>query len=183
MGFLIGTLEEWVVIVPYPFRSKGKRHEQPARETRGNVSDGGSEMHGTVEKEGHAERSTIAWWALPVPHRGREVVRVSDAAQMDAACELSRALGELSQKRIRAAGVPGAGVTFLARAKNGHDSNPLYRLFSVFLVMRRAGLSQERAEQLLDWLTASIIWLWQDESSADVGQWFDGERERKRALK
>lgn len=105
---------------------------------------------------------------LPIPgvrvlKPGREVVRLTDQLREDAAREVEAALDGASGKRIRAAGVPGAGLTYLSRIRHGDDGNPLFRLASLFVLGRMLGIPKERFQRLLDWLQTKL-----DEAYADA---------------
>lgn len=75
-----------------------------------------------------------------VPKRGIDLLRAMDAVRFDAAREVATALAGLSVKRAKSAAVPGAGSTFLSRCQNGDDCNPLFRLASIFVLGRIAGI-------------------------------------------
>ena len=104
--------------------------------------------------------STMLLPAGRVPHSGRELLRLSDSLRNEAANELKAALEGVSGKRVRTANVPGAGTTFLSRSMNGADANPLYRLASLFLLLKRLGLGREAAQRLIDWQQEIVDAIW-----------------------
>lgn len=106
---------------------------------------------------------TLPLAARRVAHNRPRLVRVSDNLRVEAAEVLRDLLEGASQKRIRGADVPGAGATYLSRAMNGCDSNPLYRLASLFLLMKRLGMGRQRALRLIEWLRDVVDTVWPEE--------------------
>lgn len=109
-----------------------------------------------------------------VPHSGRvvgqnsrAVLQVMDAIRDESALELGAVLDGVSVKKIKLAGVPGAGPYHLSRATNGGDNNPLYRIAGLFVLMKRLGLSKARAQRIVDWLQDIVEELW-PEGEADL---------------
>lgn len=80
------------------------------------------------------------------------LVRLSDSLRDEAAREISTALDGVTCKQISRARVPGVGVTFIARIKNGDAANPAYRLASIFVMGRILGVPKSRFQRLIDWL-------------------------------
>lgn len=101
---------------------------------------------------------------LHVPQSGLQVMRLMDSFRSDAATELAHALAGISGKAIGRANVAGAGVTYLSRATNGGDCNPLYRLASVLVMLKRLGMGRERAQRMVDWFQALVDLIWGDEA-------------------
>lgn len=126
--------------------------------------------------------------ALPLsaqPHNSGATVRLMDVLRDEAALELDAALHGATGKRIARADVPGASRTGLSRAANGCESNPLYRLAAVLVLMKRLGMGRERALRLVDWLRELVDQIWPEEEEArDFGevmgaeQAIDGEEDR-----
>jgi hypothetical protein len=115
--------------------------------------------------------------AAAVAQRQRDVVRLSDTFRAAAALVLDDVLAGVSTKRVRAAGVPGMGVTFLSRCKNGDHGNPLWRLASLFVLMKRLGLGRERAQRIIDWLQEIVDQVWPVGEAPEFEQVMEDEQE------
>lgn len=94
-----------------------------------------------------------------------DALRLMDGVRDEAAVELATALSGISVKRMVAADVPGASAYGISRAVNGADSNPLYRLVAVFVLLKRLGLGRERALRILGWLREVVDQLWPEEEA------------------
>jgi hypothetical protein len=101
----------------------------------------------------------------PVAQNSDVVLRLSEALRSEAAMVLADAVDGLTVKRIEQANVPGAGATFLSRAANGDNCNPLFRLAALFVLMKRAGMGRERALRILGWLREVIDAIWPAEDA------------------
>lgn len=97
------------------------------------------------------------------------VLRLMDVVRDDAAMEMDAALKDVSVKAIRRANVPGASPYGLSRAANGGESNPLYRIVGVFVLMKRLGMGRARAQRIVDWLQEIVDQLW-PEDAVDLGK-------------
>lgn len=104
--------------------------------------------------------ATVAALFRNVVPRGRDVLRVMDVLKDESAVEVAAAVSGASIRRIVAADVPGASAYGLSRAINGADSNPLYRLAAVLVLMKRLGMGREKAQRLVDFLQAIVDALW-----------------------
>lgn len=98
----------------------------------------------------------------------RDFLRLTDAIRVDAAAVLRSVLEGASWKRVQSEDVPGAKAEFLSRAKNGCDCNPLYRLASLFLLMKRLGMGREGALRLLGFLKELVDWIWPPEEAPSL---------------
>lgn len=87
-----------------------------------------------------------------------ELLRVDAAAQMDAVFK------DVSGKRINDARVPGCGRHGVSRAINGSETNPLFRIIAMFVLMRRLGLGRERALRLVEWIRSMVDVVWPPEA-------------------
>lgn len=95
-----------------------------------------------------------------VAHKRGRFVRMTDLLRGEAAAEIAAALEGVSGKRVERAGVPGANRTGLSRAMNGSTTNPLWRIATFFLLLKRLGLGRERAQRLVDWLQELVDVIW-----------------------
>jgi hypothetical protein len=93
----------------------------------------------------------------------RDVLRASDALRDEAALELASVLEGTTCKRLVRADVPTCGAYAISRALNGGDSNPLYRVAMVFVLMKRMGMGRERAQRILNWLQELVDAIWPPE--------------------
>jgi hypothetical protein len=97
---------------------------------------------------------------MPAPQNGArrpgEFVRLSESLRFVAAEQVAAVFGDVSGKRIKAAGVPGATRNSISRALNGCESNPLWRLAGWFVLCRKLGVPKEKLQRLLDWAQGQL---------------------------
>lgn len=74
--------------------------------------------------------------------------------------ELGAAVAGVSVRKIAAADIPGTSAYGLSRAINGADSNALYRLASLYMLLKKLGFKRERAQRVVDWQQTIVDWLW-----------------------
>lgn len=120
--------------------------------------------------------TNIAHLRPNIAHSGTDFMRLMDVVRDDAALALDACLDGISQQKVRSARVPSASVTFLSRAKNGADSNPLYRIAAVFVLMKRLGLGRERAQRIIGWLQEIVDELWPD-TEAELNKALDTDQQ------
>jgi hypothetical protein len=111
---------------------------------------------------------TIGGRGSAVVQNRRDFLNLTDAIRGEAAAVLKSVLEGASWKRVQSEDVPGAKAEFLSRAKKGCDSNPLYRIAALFLLMKRLGMGRESALRLLGWLTELVDWIWPPEETPSL---------------
>jgi hypothetical protein len=90
----------------------------------------------------------------------RDLFQFMDVVRDDAAMELEFALRGVSVMRIKRANVPGASAYGFSRAMNGSESNPLYRIAALFILLKRMGVPREVPQRIVDWLQDLINRVW-----------------------
>lgn len=106
--------------------------------------------------------------AFPTPGVARNAPRYShlaDVLRCEAATEMDAVMGGVPGKHLSSAAVPGCGRHGVWRAINGAESNPLFRLAAMFLVMKRLGMGREGALRLLGWLREVVDAIWPEEEA------------------
>lgn len=121
-----------------------------------------------------------------VPASAARVVRTRDLLahlallRDEASAEMSVAFDGISGKRIDAAALPGFGRHGVSRAANGSETNPLYRIAGLLLLMRRLGMGRARALRWLEWLRQVVDTIWppeEEEGGTDLRAVLDRDAE------
>lgn len=86
----------------------------------------------------------------------------------EARAEMAAAFGDVSGKRINAASLPGFGRHGVIRAVNGSDTNPLYRIAGLLVLMKRLGMDRATALRWLEWLRQIVNRIWPDEGTDEL---------------
>lgn len=102
-----------------------------------------------------------------------------DALRAEAALEMEAAFDGISGKRIDAANLPGFGRHGVSRAANGSDTNPLYRIAGLLILMKRLGMGRARALRWLEWLRQVVDTIWppEEEKGEDLRAVLDRDAE------
>lgn len=100
--------------------------------------------------------SSIAGNGRRVVEKRGDVMRLTDSFRNEAAREFAIAMQGVTVKKVRAAGVPGAGAAFLSRCQHGDYCNPVYRLCSVFILGRMLGIPKSAFQRILDLLQSKL---------------------------
>lgn len=100
------------------------------------------------------------------------VVRKPDVFALDtlrgeAAEVLADVFGDVPGKRIEQQSLPGYGRHGISRAINGCSSNPLFRIIGFFVLMKRLGMTGDRAQRIIDFLQEVKDSIWPPEEPLD----------------
>lgn len=90
-----------------------------------------------------------------------------DRVRTEAAKQLELALDGVSGKKMDYAGFPFVGRRGISRAINGCASNPLYRIIGVFVLMKRLGLTRDRAQRIVNFLQEMVDEIWPPDEEED----------------
>lgn len=112
-----------------------------------------------------------------VVRRPGELAHLLDVLKDEAALEMGAAFKGVSGKRIDAANVPGCGRHGVSRAINGSETNPLFRLAALFVLMKRLGMGRERALRVVGWLRELVDAIWPEEEERSWEETMGREQE------
>jgi hypothetical protein len=112
-----------------------------------------------------------------VVRKPRKLSHLMDTLCDEAALEMGAAFKGISGKRVDAAGVPGCGRHGVSRAINGSQTNPLYRIAGLFVLMKRLGMSRSRAQRIVDWLQELVDQIWGPEELPPLEEVLDTEQD------
>lgn len=96
--------------------------------------------------------STMASATKNGARSGLGLIRDLEGLRVLASAQVAAVFEDVSGKRIKAAGVPGATRNSISRALNGCESNPVWRLAGWFVLCRKLGVPKERLQRVLNWL-------------------------------
>lgn len=107
----------------------------------------------------------------------REIVRLLGAFRDEAQREVAAVFGDVSGKKIDAVGLPGFGRRGVSRALHGCESNALFRIAGLFLLMKRLGMGRERALRWIEWLRQMVDVVWPPEEVPPIKEALEREQE------
>lgn len=110
---------------------------------------------------------------LPNVVRTRDLFAHLAIMRAEAAAQMASVFDGVSGKRIEAIGLPGFGRAGVSRAANGSDTNPLYRIAGMFLLMKRLGMGREGALRWLEFLRQVVDWIWPPEEEKSLQDTLD----------
>lgn len=112
--------------------------------------------------------TTIPSLSPRVVQSPRSLLRATDSLRDEAALVLGDAIDGVTGKQMNRAAVPTCGPYAISRAINGGDSNPLYRVACLFLLMKRLGMGRERAQRIVGWLQELIDAIWPEAEAGEL---------------